>query len=129
MLTLKYRNKRLDELEIRNAGVCDWKADRLAIGNLTVSNSGVFDIDVRSIDAHTVTMQNSGRYTCDVSTLSCDKWESINSGVSEMRSAVAAQSVSFLSAGRERGDARRRLRQAGAYLDRRGRYNAARQCR
>ncbi len=55
---------------------------------------------MRSIDARTVTMQNSGRYTCDVSTLSCDKWESINSGVSEMRSAVAAQSVSFLSAGR-----------------------------
>ena len=26
VLTLKYRNKRLDELEIRNAGVCDWKA-------------------------------------------------------------------------------------------------------
>lgn len=100
VLTLKYRNKRLDELEIRNAGVCDWKADRLAIGNLTVSNSGVFDIDVRSIDARTVTMQNSGRYTCDVSTLSCDKWESINSGVSEIRSVVAAQSVSFLSAGR-----------------------------
>ena len=129
VLTLKYRNKRLDELEIRNAGVCDWKADRLAIGNLTVSNSGVFDIDVRSIDARTVTMQNSGRYTCDVSTLSCDKWESINSGVSGDALGCRGAERVFPLGGQERGDARRRLRQAGAYLDRRGRYNAARQCR